>query len=104
MIMFVPRMSAGIRSGVNWMRLKLQVERLGQRAHQQRLAQARHAFQQAVAADEQAGEHAVHDVVVADDHAADLLADRLVAADELLGLLLHRFADTHEGILRCDVD
>ena len=87
MTMFVPRMSAGIRSGVNWMREKLQVERLGQRAHQQRLAQARHAFEQAVAADEQAGEHAVDDVVVADDHAAELLANGLVARGELGRLL-----------------
>ena len=47
MMMLVPMMSAGIRSGVNWMRLKLQVEHLGQRADQQRLAQARHAFEQA---------------------------------------------------------
>ena len=96
MTMFVPRMSAGIRSGVNWMRVNLQVERLGERAHQQRLAQARHAFQQAVAADEQARQHAVDDVVVADDHAADLLVHRRVATAKLLRPLLHRLADTHE--------
>ena len=74
---------------------EVQVERLGQRAHQQRLAQAGHAFQQAMAADEQAGQHAVDDVVVADDHAADLLAHGPVARDELLGPLLHTFADAH---------
>jgi hypothetical protein len=45
----VPVMSAGIRSGVNWMRLKLQVEAPGQRADQQRLGQAGHALEQAVA-------------------------------------------------------
>ena len=52
--------------------VEVQVERLGQRADQQRLAQAGHAFEQGVAADEQAGQHAVDDVVVADDHLADL--------------------------------
>ena len=82
--MFVPRMSAGIRSGVNWIREKFRFERLGQRPDEQRLAQAGHAFQQAVPADEQAGQHAVHDVVVPDDHAAELLVNGLVALRELL--------------------
>ena len=62
---------------------EIQVQRLGQGADQQRLAQARHAFQQAMAADEQAGQHAVDDFVVADDHPADLFADRRIALDEL---------------------
>ena len=101
MTMFVPRMSAGIRSGVNWMRLNFRFERLGQRADQQRLAQARHAFQQAVPADEHARQHAVDDVVVADDHPADLLLDRRIALAKLLRLLLHRLADTHECSSRC---
>ena len=56
--------------------VEVQVQRLGQRPHEQRLAQARHAFQQAVPADEHARQHAVHDVVVPDDHAPDLLLDR----------------------------
>ena len=47
-------MSAGIRSGVNWMRWKLQVQRAGERAHEQRLAEARHAFEQHVAAGDMA--------------------------------------------------
>ncbi len=80
---------------------EVQVERLGQRAHQQRLAQARHAFQQAVPADEQAGEHAVDDVVVPDDHAADLLADRTVAADKLFRPFLHLFANAHYAVPVC---
>ena len=54
---------------------EVEVERLGQGPHEQRLAQARHALQQAVPADEQAGQHAVDDFVVSDDHAADLLVD-----------------------------
>ena len=55
--------------------VELQVEHLRQRPHQQRLAEAGHAFEQRVAADEQAGQHAVHDVGVADDHLADLGPD-----------------------------
>ena len=76
---------------------KMQIERLGQRAHQQRFAQARHAFQQTVAADEQASEHAVHDIVVADDHSADLFSHRLIPRAELFRPLLHLFADRHGG-------
>ena len=95
--MFVPRMSAGIRSGVNWMREKSRFERLGQRPHQQRLAQAGHAFQQAMPADEQAGQHAVHDVVVPDDHAAQLLVNGLVPLGKLRGPLFNRFGNGHEG-------
>ena len=72
---------------------EVQIERLGQRAHQQRFAQARHAFQQAMPADEQARQHAVHDFVVPDDHAADLLSHRVIARAKLLGPLLHWFAD-----------
>ena len=77
--MFVPRMSAGIRSGVNWMRVKSRSSVLASVRTEQRLAQARHAFEQAMPADEQAGQHAVDDVVVPDDHAANLLAHCAVA-------------------------
>jgi hypothetical protein len=55
-------------------------QRFRQRADQQRLAQAGNAFEQAMAADEQAGQHAVDDLVMPDDHAADLLAHGAVAA------------------------
>ena len=67
------------------MREKSRSSVCGQRAHQQRLAQPGHAFQQAMPADEQAGEHAVHDVVVPDDHAAELFENRLVAVGKLGG-------------------
>ncbi len=75
---------------------ELEVERLGERAHQQRFAEAGHALEQAVAADEQAGENAVDDVVVADDDPANLLADRLVAGGKFLGLFFDRCAAAHE--------
>jgi len=74
---------------------EMQIQRQGQRPDQERLAQARHAFQQAMPADEQARQHAVYDLVVADDHPADLLAHRRVPPPEFLRPLLHRLADTH---------
>ena len=46
---------------------ELQVQRVGQRLHQQRLAQARDAFEQHMAGREQAGEYAVDEVVMTDD-------------------------------------
>ena len=61
MTMLVPRMSAGIRSGVNWMRLNEQVEHFAERAHQQRLAQPGHAFEQHVPAGEQGDQRALDD-------------------------------------------
>ena len=63
-------MSAGIRSGVNWMRWKLQVQRLGERAHEQRLAQARHAFEQHVAAGDHGDDRMLDDLLLADDDLA----------------------------------
>ena len=46
--------SAGSRSGVNWMRWKLRVDRVGERLDGERLGQAGHAFEQHVAVGEQA--------------------------------------------------
>ena len=80
--MLVPVMSAGIRSGVNWTRLNDQVERFADGAHQQRLAQAGDAFEQGVAARQQAGQDAAHDLGLADDDLADLGLDRARGLDE----------------------
>ena len=65
--------------------VELQVQRLGERADERGLAEARHAFEQRVAADEQAREHAVDDLLVADDRLADLRLDRAVVAAERIG-------------------
>ena len=54
-----------------------QIQRPGQRADQQRLGQARHAFQQAMPAAEQGDQHLLDHVVLADDHAGELLLDLL---------------------------
>jgi hypothetical protein len=54
---------------------KAQVERLGDRAHQHRLAQPGHPLQQGVAAGQEADERLPHQLVLADDEAADLRLD-----------------------------
>jgi hypothetical protein len=72
----VPVTSAGIRSTVNWMRLKLRVQRLGERADDERLPDARHALDEHVSAGEEGGEDRVDRVRVADDDLRDLAPDR----------------------------
>ena len=81
----MPVMSDGIRSGVNWMRVELQLEHLRQRLDQQRLGQAGHADDQAVAADEQRQQHQLDDVVLADDELVQLGEDLLAAVVHLVG-------------------
>jgi hypothetical protein len=56
---------------------EVQAERPGQRAHEQRLAEARHALEQGVRPGEHAGEHPVDDVAVAHDDFADFFAQAL---------------------------
>ena len=81
---------------------EIQVQHLGQGADQERLAQPRHAFQQAMPADEQAGQYPVDDLLVADDHPGDLLADRPVAVHEFLGPSFHGLGNTHRAFLWLD--
>ena len=83
----VPVTSDGIRSGVNWMREKLERERPRHRRDEQRLGEAGHADQQAVAAGEQRDQRLLDDVVVADDHLADLRADAAARLGEAVGQL-----------------
>ena len=54
---------------------ELEVERPGERLHEQRLGHAGHALEQHVAAHEQRGDEAGQRAVLADDDLADLLAD-----------------------------
>ena len=65
--MSVPVMSDGIRSGVNWIAAERQVQRVGQRADHERLGQARHADEQAVAPREERDEQLLDHVLLADD-------------------------------------
>ena len=80
----VPVMSAGVRSGVNWMRLKLRFERAAQGADHQRLGQARHAFQQAMPAAEEADQQFFDDRRLADDDLAQLVHDLAAGGVEFL--------------------
>ena len=59
--------------------VELQVEHARHRMDEQRLRKARHADDQAVAADEQRQERLIHDFVLADDELLQLLDDPLTA-------------------------
>src|SRR5262249_30874923 len=59
-----------------------EVERFADGAHEQRLAEARDALEQGVAAGQQAGEHAAHHFGLADDDVADLFLDGACGLDE----------------------
>ena len=80
----VPVMSAGIRSGVNWMRLKLRFSVRLKRADHQRFGQPRHAFQQAMSPAEQRNQQLLDHFVLADDHLAELLDDLSPCRAELV--------------------
>ena len=85
-MMFVPMMSAGIRSGVNWMRLNFRSSTCASVRTRSVLPRPGTPFEQRVPADEQARQDAVDDVGVADDHLADLGLDVAEPLAELLGL------------------
>ena len=57
------------------MRLKLRFERIGQRADHQRLGQAGHADQQAMAAGEDGDQQLFEDALLADDGLAQFAGD-----------------------------
>ncbi len=61
-MMSVPVMSAGMRSGVNWMRRNDKIHAARKRADHRRFRQAGHAFEQAVAAREDGDEELLDDV------------------------------------------
>ena len=64
--------------------LEGQVERLGERAHHERLGQAGHADQQAVAAAEDRHQQLVEDLILADDDLAYLGTQFLVRGAQVL--------------------
>ena len=71
-----PVTSPGIRSGVNWTRLKSRSSAARERPDEQRLGDAGDALQQHVAAAEQRDDQAGHHGVLADDRLGDLAAQR----------------------------
>ena len=84
----VPMTSPGIRSGVNWMRPNASARLAANALREQGLGRARHAFEQDVAADQQAGQQQVDDLVLADDGLADLAANAV--SDRANVLHVHR--------------
>ena len=64
--------------------LEVEIEDVGERLDQQRLGQARHAGDQAVAAGEQRDQHLLDDLVLADDDLAELGEDALAAFGDAL--------------------
>ena len=72
-------------SGVNWMRENFASIAALQAPHHHRLAQARHAFEQHVAAGEQRGHDAVDDVGLADHHLVDARFDVRINRAEARG-------------------
>ena len=63
--------SEGIRSGVNWMRLKLSPRVSAGRLDHQRFAEPGNAFDQNMAAAKERGQELSDDVAMADDDARD---------------------------------
>ena len=84
MRMFVPVMSAGIRSGVNWMRLNEQSMTSAMVRTSIVLPRPGHALEQDVAVGEQAGQRLADELALADDDPADLALDGLGALGERL--------------------
>src|SRR5437867_4826874 len=93
-MMFVPMMSAGIRSGVNWIR-ENDSSRPSERLDEQRLAETRHAFEEDVTAGEHGGQDVGDDLAVADDDLLDLRPQRLERGDERF----HPSVLSHSGLL-----
>jgi hypothetical protein len=78
-------MSLGIRSGVNWIRLK--VQRFGDGLHHQRLGEPGHTDQERVASGEHRGENPVDRLGLAHDTLRHLGAEPAHGADQALQLL-----------------
>jgi hypothetical protein len=81
-------MSAGIRSGVNWMRLNARSRTSLSVRTSKRLAQTGHALEQHVAAGKNRGQGPVHHGVLADHDASDFTADTGVNLTKLGDLFL----------------
>jgi hypothetical protein len=75
---------------------ELQVQGVGDRPHQERLAEPRHAFEQHVPAGNEGRQRPLHDVVLADDHLPDLRAELQEVGPEPVEVGLDRVG-THGG-------
>ena len=70
--------------------VEVEIEGLGERAHQKRLAESGDAFQEAMAADEEARQYPMDDLLMPHDHLADLFPHLPVTFPKLLCSLLDR--------------
>ena len=77
-------MSAGIRSGVNWMRLKRRSRTLASVLISRVLARPGHSGDHRVRAHQQGDHDLLDDGILRDDHLAQLLQDLAVSAVQLL--------------------
>ena len=80
-MMFVPMMSAGIRSGVNWIRENERSRHPGQGPDEKGLPEPG-TYQEDMPAREERDEYLVHDLVVSDDDLVDLTFEPPVTPDE----------------------
>ena len=91
---FVPVMSEGIRSGVNWIRLKPTSRILATELTIKRLGQSGHADQQDVAACEDRREDLLDHLALADDHLVQLAHHHVARVSELV----EQLRDTLAGV------
>ena len=98
-MIMLPTMSAGIRSGVNWMREYLRCRTRAECSQQSSLAEAWNAFEQDVAARQQADQNAIDHLLLADDDLSDFGANLIEPASRELkcGVAWHLFILAVEG-------
>ena len=80
-------MSAGMRSGVNWIRENCRCRAAPRLLTSSVFAEPGHAFEESMAAAQQAGEQAVHDVALPHDGLGDLGTDARHVGAELRHLI-----------------
>ena len=95
--MRVPTMSDGSRSGVNWMRANDAADDVGERLGGERLGEAGHRLEQAVAAGEQTDEQPLEQAGLADDDLAQLEEDALDVSAVLASSIGAPLFDTATG-------
>ncbi len=84
--------------------LEVEVEDVGERLDEQRLGEARHAGDEAVAAGEERDEHLLDDLVLPDDDLAQLGENPLAAFGDALGAEAPAFDCDSNGLLESPID
>ena len=95
-----PRHVAGHQVGRELDALERQVQRLGQRADQQRLGQPRHAFQQRVAAGEHRHQHLLDHFALTDDDLRQLIAHAAIRRAARSTAAISSLGDYHSSLVR----